>query len=206
MGKIFGNVLNLSLFAVLFVLCIGFVAIRVSGFGSFVVTGGSMEPNIHKGSLVLVEPVTPQQVNVGDVITFQHYGQTTTHRVIAVAQTEQGPAFTTKGDANTVADPDAKTFPGQVGLVRVTVPAIGYAIVYLQAYWRLALSLIAAVVFFACAGLIVFRKETTEVERPVATKRVARRAVAAITVETDQAWEAHLAWVRRSAQRKPQVA
>ncbi len=203
MGKIFGNVLNLFLFAVLFVLCIGFVAIRVSGFGSFVVTGGSMEPNIHKGSLVLVEPVSPQQVGVGDVLTFQHYGQTTTHRVIAIAQSAQGPSFTTKGDANTVADPDAKTFPGQVGLVRATIPAIGYAIVYMQAYWRLALSLIAAIVFFACAGLIVFRKDATPVERPVAAKRVARRAVA---VETDQTWEAHLAWVRRSAQRKPQVA
>lgn len=205
MTKTFGSILSTALFALLFVLCLSFVVIRVSGFGTYIVTGGSMEPTIHKGSLVIVQPVSPSEVKVGDVITFQQYDQTTTHRVTKVAQSAQGLAFSTKGDANTVADPEAKTFPGQVGIVRVVVPVAGYATAYTQAYWRLALSLLAAVIFFVCAGLLVFRKETaTLAPAPARARRVARTAP--VKVETDEAWAAHLAWVRSSAQRRTQVA
>lgn len=205
MKKIASKILNLAAFAVLFSLCASFVAIRLLGFGTYIVTGGSMEPTIHKGSLVLVQPVSPSAVKLGDVITFQQYDQTTTHRVMSVAETAEGLAFMTKGDANSVADPEAKTFPGQVGIVRFAIPVAGYAIVYVQAYWRLALSLIAAIVFFTCAGILVFRKErvVSPQIRPLA--RVARRTVA-VTVETDAAWDAHLAWVRRSAHGRTQVA
>lgn len=202
--KIAGQVLSTIAFGLLFVLCLAFVGLRVSGLATYIVTGGSMEPAIHKGSLVLVQPSSPSEVKTGDVITFQHYGQTTTHRVIQIAQTAQGEAFTTKGDANTVADPEAKTFSGQVGIVRMTIPVAGYVTAYVQAYWRLALSVVAAIVFFACAGLIVFRKDAPRVARPVALVR----AIAPVrpAVEIDAAWDAHLAWVRQSAQRRTQVA
>ena len=56
------------------------------GIGTYIVTGSSMEPGIHKGALVFVQPIDPSQVRLGDVITFQQYGQTTTHRVIAIGQ------------------------------------------------------------------------------------------------------------------------
>lgn len=204
MTKILGTILTGMTFGLLFVLCLAFVAIRVSGLATYIVTGGSMEPTIHKGSLVLVQPSSPSQAAVGDVITFEQYGQTTTHRIIQIAQTAQGEAFTTKGDANTVADPEAKTFPGQVGIVRLVVPAAGYVTAYVQAYWRLALSVVAAIVFFACAGLLMFRKETELAVPPVRVTRAGRPLVA--RVEMDAAWDAHLAWVRRSAQRRTQVA
>lgn len=204
MTKTLGTILSGLTFGLLFVLCLAFVAIRVSGLATYIVTGGSMEPTIHKGSLVFVQPSAPSQVKVGDVITFQQYDQTTTHRVIAIAQAAQGESFTTKGDANTVADPEAKTFPGQVGIVRLVVPVAGYVTAYVQAYWRLALSVIAAIVFFACAGLIVFRKETEGALRPFRATRIHRPVTA--PVEVDAAWDAHLAWVRRSAQRRTQVA
>src|SRR5512143_446799 len=125
MTKTLGTILSTMFFALLFVLCLSFVVIRVSGLRTYVVTGGSMEPTIHKGSLVLVQPVSPSEVRVGDVITFQQYDQTTTHRVISIAPSSDGLAFSTKGDANAVADPEAKTFPGQAGMVRVAVPLAG---------------------------------------------------------------------------------
>ena len=105
MTKHLGNILSITGFTILFVLCLAFVSIRVLGYGTYIVTGGSMEPTIGKGALVLVEPTTSSQVKLGDVITFQHYGQTTTHRVIAITPTLAGPVFKTKGDANTVPDP-----------------------------------------------------------------------------------------------------
>ena len=197
MTKNVSTVLNALAFAGLFALCASFAAIRVMGLGTYIVTGGSMEPNIHKGSLVLVEPVDPSTVEIGDVITFQQYGQTTTHRVVTIGETLAGHVFKTKGDANTVADPEDKTFAGKVGVVRLAVPVIGYAAAGLQAYWRLLLTLLAAITFFGCAGALVFRRQP--VAAPVAMRLT--RVVAPVTVDADEAWDAHLAWLRSQRQR-----
>jgi signal peptidase len=203
-----GNILSLAAFAVLFGLCLALVAIRVSGLGTFIVTGGSMEPGIQKGSLVLVQPVSPSEVKVGDVITFQQYDQTTTHRVISIGRgsSEPGLTFKTKGDANVVADPEDKTFPAQVGIVRVAIPVAGMFAASVQAYWRLVLTLIAAITFFSCAGALVFRKETAvaAVPAPAQLRRFARPVLATVTVDPDEAWNAHLAWL--ATQRRTRVA
>jgi signal peptidase I len=193
-NKILGNILSAIAFTALLGLCLTFVTIRVLGFSTFIVTGGSMEPTIHLGSLVLVQPVDPHTVQIGDVITFAQYGQTTTHRVIAIGQNSTGLTFKTKGDANTVADPEDKTFPGQVDVVRLATPGIGYAALYIQAYWRLALTLIAAITFFSCAGGLVFRKPQVA---PVHALRVVRRPVL-VTVDADETWNAHVEWLRRT--------
>ena len=206
MTKTIGNILSAIAFTALFGLCLSFVAIRVLGYGSFIVTGGSMEPTIHLGSLVIVQPVDPHAVQIGDVITFQQYGQTTSHRVIAIGQNSTGLTFKTKGDANAVADPEDKTFPGEVGVVRLATPGIGFAALYLQAYWRLALTLVAAVTFFGCAGAMVFRKETVApVHAPVARGRrsasgssVAVRRPVLVTVDANETWNAHVEWLRRT--------
>jgi signal peptidase I len=204
MTKQIGNLLSLTAFAVLAVLCLSFVAMRVLGLGSFIVTGGSMEPSIHKGSLVLVQPVSPSEISVGDVITFQQYDQTTTHRVIGVSHSTAGVVFETKGDANVVADPEDKTFAAQVGIVRLALPGAGSIAAAVQAYWRLALTLLAALTFFSCAGALVFRKETVvnEVPAPVQLRRLGRPTL--VTVDPDEAWSAHLAWLR--SQRRARVA
>ena len=195
MTKTTGNILSAIAFSALFVLCLSFAAIRVLGLGTYIVTGGSMEPGIHKGALVFVQPIDPTQVKLGDVITFQQYGQTTTHRVIAIGQNPAGHTFKTQGDANVVADPEDKTFTGQVGIVRLSVPVAGYAAAQVQAYWRLALTLLAAISFFACAGTLVLRKERASSPAPVRDPRVVRRP-APVGVDADEAWHTHLAWLR----------
>jgi signal peptidase len=204
MTKQVGNLLSLAAFAVLFTLCLAFVGIRVLGMGSFIVTGGSMEPSIHKGSLVLVQPVSPSEIKLGDVITFQQYGQTTTHRVISIGRNTAGLIFKTQGDANTVADPEDKSFPGQVGIVRVALPIAGTIAGAMQAYWRIALTLIAAITFFSCAGALVFKKETpTPVAAPIQLHTRSYRPVL-VTVDADDAWNAHLAWL--ATKRRARVA
>ena len=201
MTKQIGNLLSLAAFAVLLSLCLGFVAMRLFGLGSFIVTGGSMEPSIHKGSLVIVQPTDPSEIKVGDVITFQQYGQTTTHRVTSIGHGSTGLMFHTQGDANTVADPEDKFFPGPVGIVRLALPIAGTVAGAMQAYWRVALTLIAAMTFFSCAGALVFKKQKTV---PVHAPRVIRRPVL-VTVDADEAWNAHVAWLR-AAHRNTMVA
>ena len=204
--KNFGNILSTITFAVLLLLCLAFVAIRVLGLGTFIVTGGSMEPSIHIGSLVLVQPVSPSEVKVGDVITFEHYGQTTTHRVTTITPGAQGLLiFATKGDANIVADPEDKTFAGQVGTVRAALPIAGYVAASMQAYWRLLLTLIAAITFFACASVLVFRKEPSAAAMSKPAQRT-RRQAKKVAVDPEEAWRAHIAWLEGTRRRQAMVA
>jgi signal peptidase len=193
MAKQIGNIASALVFVVLLALCFGIAGMRLTGLGTYVVTGGSMEPSIHKGSLLIVQPVEPAEIAVGDVITFEQYEQTTTHRVVGIVSTDTGLAFKTKGDANTVADPLDKTFPGKVGIVRGALPLAGSIASSLQAYWRLLLTLVAAITFFSCAGALVLRKGPSLAAKP---KAIATRRLATVAIDPDAAWRAHIAWVQ----------
>lgn len=71
------------------------------------IVGGSMEPTIHLGDIITVDP--SREAEVGDVITFSVDDHTVTHRVIQ-RWTSVDPhgvvhtMFKTKGDANKTAD------------------------------------------------------------------------------------------------------
>ncbi len=98
---------------------------------SYVVLSGSMTPAIHPGDSVLVGPVSPNQIRVGDVITYQEQADDPpiTHRVISVQHTSNGGVtFKTKGDANQHADPWTVDSSQVIGEVRYTIPYIGYIV------------------------------------------------------------------------------
>jgi signal peptidase I len=191
--KKLGHICSVALAVVLFSTCLGLLAIRTLGMGTFVVTGSSMEPAIQKGALVIVEPVSPSAVSRGDIITFEHYGQMTTHRVIAIdGSNAASPTFTTKGDANTVADPEPVHFPGQVGVYRASIPLLGYAIAYAQAYWRLALTVLAAIAFLLCGAMLVFGN--AKAVRP----KTRRQAAPVLRIDSDELWASHIGWLREA--------
>jgi signal peptidase I len=77
------------------------------GYQRYVLVGGSMEPTIHRGSLVFDEVVRVRELRVGDVITYvpPMRRQAVTHRLISVERQKAGsPIFRTRGDANAAAD------------------------------------------------------------------------------------------------------
>jgi signal peptidase I len=192
-----GQICSMALAVALLSTCLGLLAIRMLGMGTFVVTGSSMEPTIEKGALALIEPVSPSVVSRGDIITFEHYGQMTTHRVIAIGPSNAAnPTFTTKGDANPVADPEPVHFPGQVGIYRASVPVLGYVIVYAQAYWRMALTVIAALAFLTCAAMLVFGN--AKALRP----RTRRLTVQPVATDRDDVWANHLGWLSEATARR----
>ena len=187
------QICSAGLAVALFATCLGLVAIRMLGMATFVVTGSSMEPVINKGALAIVEPVSPTAISRGDIITFDHYGQMTTHRVIAIdASNAASPTFTTKGDANTVADPEPVHFPGQVGIYRASIPVLGYAIVYAQAYWRLAVMAVAALAFLLCGAMLVFGN--VKAMRP----RTRHQTAPVTTIDPDELWASHMGWLREA--------
>jgi len=194
-----------ALIVVLFAFSLFFVGIRGLGMATFVVTGGSMEPTIHKGSLVIDEPVSADKLRLGDIITFDHYDQTTTHRIVGIEGTANGPMFSTKGDANQVTDPEPLAFPGRVGLVKLAMPGVGYAVAWMQYIWRLGATLVAAIIFFTCAALVFFRKDTNAAPVRTAQKRkvtslklVPVRATTATRAEAQRIWAEHERWLQQA--------
>lgn len=196
-----------ALIVVLFAFSLFFVGIRAMGLATFVVTGGSMEPMIHKGALVIDEPVTADKLRLGDIITFDHYDQTTTHRIVGIEGTANGAMFSTKGDANQVTDPEPLTFPGRVGLVKLAVPGVGYAVAWMQYIWRLGATLVAAVIFFSCAAMVFVQKDqpvAAPAPAPLAKRstKIARlapvRASTAMSPAAQRIWAEHEHWLQQA--------
>jgi signal peptidase len=113
-----------------------FVLPRVLHWDVQVVMSGSMEPAMPVGSVVLVRPVGPEAVAVGDIITFRQQGSAgfVTHRVVEVVN-EESLSFRTRGDANE--EPDTSLVPADAlrGRVWVTIPYLGYVAQHARQPW-----------------------------------------------------------------------
>lgn len=97
------------------------------GGRAMVIGGGSMEPAIDRGALVLALPAGAEGYAVGDVVTI-HQGAATpyTHRITRLTEHAGEPYIETKGDAN--AHPDAVIVPTAaiIGRVVMQIPLLGY--------------------------------------------------------------------------------
>lgn len=118
------------LIAVAAIACAVIVVPAVAGARPFTILTGSMEPRYPPGTLVVVRPVDPDDIAIGDVITYQlRSGESivVTHRVVAVQQGVDGERnFITQGDANNTPD-ESPVRPVQVvGRLWYAVPYIGW--------------------------------------------------------------------------------
>lgn len=90
----------------------------------------SMEPKLPPGTLLIVRPVDPDDIKIGDVITYQiKSGEpgVITHRVIATGVNSKGErVFTLQGDNNAAPDPDPVREVQIQGRLWYSVPYIGW--------------------------------------------------------------------------------
>ncbi len=124
------------------------------GYQRFVVVGGSMEPTIHRGSLVFDEVVPVGSLATGDVITYVPPGHSdpVTHRIIERDSDRGELVYRTKGDANE--EPDLRPFtldrPTQAR-VAFDVPYVGFLFMFLASqqarFFMLVLPAIALALF-----------------------------------------------------------
>jgi len=125
-GLSFGLLAFVMLIAVLVI-----VVPAVTGGRALTVLTSSMVPNYPPGTLVVVTPTDPQDIAIGDVLTYQlHSGEPTlvTHRVVAITNLTDGTrTFTTKGDNNDLPDADPVMEVQVVGTVLYAVPYLGWA-------------------------------------------------------------------------------
>ncbi len=103
---------------------------KISGSLPLTVLTSSMEPGLPPGTLVIVRPIAPDDIVIGDAITYQIRSgepEVITHRVIEINTSTDGTrSFILKGDNNS--DPDSEAvLPLQVkGEVWYSIPYVGW--------------------------------------------------------------------------------
>ena len=99
------------------------------GWTPTVITSDSMAPSIRAGDVVLAQPTSGDDLEVGSVITFDVGDGLVTHRIDVV---NPDGTYLTKGDANPESD-STPVMPDQVtGVGRVAVPWIGQPTLWLR--------------------------------------------------------------------------
>ncbi len=89
------------------------------------VSGGSMAPALNPGDIVILRPVEPENIQVGDIIRVVLNDTPILHRVIEIRDGDGGRQFVTQGDANNV--PDQPAGEDQIdGRVVLVIPKIGW--------------------------------------------------------------------------------
>ena len=120
---LFGLIVCLSLF----VLTLRFLgeSPSVFGYSFYYVLTESMEPEIKAGEMILGKYTAPEDLQVGDVITYKGetgnlYGKIITHKIVEI----EDEIITTKGIANDIADPPINSSQVLSKYV-VTIPLAG---------------------------------------------------------------------------------
>lgn len=113
------------------VVAVGLLAVvvpRLVGGVPLTILTGSMEPGLPPGTLVVVRPIDPADVRVGDVVTYQIRSGVPgviSHRVVGIMVGAEGRTFTLKGDANAEPDRDAVVEGQVMGEAWYSVPWLG---------------------------------------------------------------------------------
>jgi signal peptidase len=102
------------------------------GYKPFIVLSGSMEPGIMPGDLIITKNTNPEDIKVGDVITFRpDKSAAISHRVTEISN-EGVLSFYTKGDANINPDKDAVLPESLEGKYILRIPKLGNVALFLQ--------------------------------------------------------------------------
>ena len=138
-GSIVKKVLNTFtsvILAIVMIISAFLCGSRLLGYRAFTVLSGSMEPVYEVGSLIFVKEVDPEDLLVGDDITFMT-SQTTvvTHRIIDIVPDEDNPnvlRFKTQGVANDKADSTLVHYRNIIGSPAFSIPLAGYVASFVQ--------------------------------------------------------------------------
>ena len=162
-------VLGLAVTAV--ILSIVLTRFPILGYRTVILAGGSMEPALHSGSLIVSRQVEPRSLAAGDVITFRHRGSKTTitHRITNVREENGQLWFTTKGDANATADSNEVGFANGVTpyMHVLAVPYVGYLLSFINS--RTGIALLVLVPLLGLGGLHLLGSEPEEQLGPEAS-------------------------------------
>lgn len=126
------NAVTTAIVALVVTVAVMLVGLRLFGLQTYTVLSGSMEPAYATGSLLYVKKTAPEEVEVGQPITFVMNEDllVATHRVVDIDAENQ--RFYTKGDANDAVDGSPVHFNNLIGVPVFSIPYLGYVVNYIQ--------------------------------------------------------------------------
>lgn len=181
-----------ALLVVILATVMGLAFLAAGGFRILVVKSDSMAPALKAGDVVVSRMVHPEELAVGDVVTFRDPSRARhllTHRVREVEVGENSYGFVTQGDANTGAERWELPTDGKLGVLELRIPRVGSAVAALTS--PIARLILLALALLSLAGVIVraIRPGPRNLEHPAHVNRdvrraTVRRAIPALTVWT----------------------
>lgn len=142
--------------------------------GAYVIISPSMVPTIKVEDAIIILREEPEQLKVGDIITFnssdpRYSGLTITHRIVGIEKSkDENLLFRTKGDNNNSEDTALVSADNIYGRVILKIPKIGYIqYVLTQSYGWLLL------VVIPCLGIVIYDiiKLVKSVRKTISPKR-----------------------------------
>ncbi len=195
LGTVFGTILCIILIPILIVnvtMIIKGVAHSEKyptflGYAPMIVLTDSMYPSIKSGDLIIIKTVDPEEVQVGDVISFfdpDSYGTSVvTHRVMQI-NTENGLSFITKGDANNAEDTPVPA-ANLVGRYLTVIRGAGSVAMFLQTTPGLVVCVALPMVLLIAYELIRRRKYSRSKEEDTKALLAELEALRARQAEAD---------------------
>jgi signal peptidase len=113
---------------VIFLFLLAYGTLNNRWYKVLAIDGNSMSPTLWFGDLIVITPPTAI-IPVGTIITMSVDGGLVTHRLLAEYQ---GGRPETKGDANESADNFSGSNMRIIGIVRFSIPLLGYPIFYIR--------------------------------------------------------------------------
>jgi signal peptidase len=146
---------------------------RTGRYATLTVLSGSMRPGIPEGSIVVITPERPDQIRVGQIVTYavpegDHH--VVSHRVVEIVAGGDQPIIRTQGDANDTPDPWlAQITDDTVWRVHASVPGVGQLIHRLRQPLVHRLSVVVVPLLLAAVWLVdIWRPESTTLPDGVA--------------------------------------
>lgn len=142
--------------------------------GAYVIISPSMVPTIKVEDAIIILREEPEQLKVGDIITFnssdpRYSGLTITHRIVGIEKSkDENLLFRTKGDNNNSEDTALVSSDNIYGRVIMKIPKIGYIqYILTQSYGWLLL------VVIPCLGIVIYDiiKLVKSVRKTISPKR-----------------------------------
>jgi len=128
-----------------------------------VIASSSMRPSLEPGDAVLIVKVKPEEIRVGDVISYVKVVpfasmQIVTHRVVEANDHGDFYSFKTKGDANPNPDSWDVTPKEIMGKAVIVIPKLGYILYHIRA------NLVTIALTTLGLGFILIYKEQSDKE------------------------------------------
>ena len=126
--------------------------IAVGGYRVFLIVSESMKPEYKVGDILVSKKVSVDDINVGDDVTYlgeksNLKGLIITHRVIKKEEKDGKLVFTTKGTANSIADPEIE--------VSQIYGKVIYKTIFLSFLGKIMMNKVAGYILFIIIGFLL---------------------------------------------------